>query len=174
MCGSESARRYSTAVRIRRGSAESDRRTIQRDGSGGYPSSSRYDCRGIRHDTPTNTADHAAPRFGLVLAMTRMRYPQSGLTALLDALERELLAAPADEVRYAWRGVGQARSIASEQVRMLLDEAIAASEDGSGAMPSLDTCAGLDRLLGISRQLRPAARCHTHASAFPVWSCRRH
>ena len=35
--------------------------------------------------------------------MTRTRYPQSGLAALLDALERELLAAPVDEVHEAWR-----------------------------------------------------------------------
>jgi hypothetical protein len=40
--------------------------------------------------------------FDLVLAMTRIGYPQSGLTALLNALERELLAAHADEVRDAW------------------------------------------------------------------------
>jgi hypothetical protein len=102
-----------------------------------------------------------------------MDYPQSGLTALLDALERELLAAPADEVRDAWRETGQARNIACHEVRALLNEAIAASEDDSAATP-LDPCAGLDRLLGVSRKLRPAARCHSHTSAVPAWSCHRH
>ena len=71
--------------------------------------------------------------------MTRMGYPQSGLTALLDALERELLAAQADEVRDAWRGTGRARNIARQEVRALLNEAIAASEDGSAAPPPPDT-----------------------------------
>jgi hypothetical protein len=103
-----------------------------------------------------------------------MDYPQSGLTALLDALERELLAAPADEVRAALRETGRARNIACQEVRALLNEAIAASEEGSAATPPLDTCAGLDRLLGVSRELRPEARCHPRASAVPAWHCRRH
>ena len=105
--------------------------------------------------------------------MTRIRYPQSGLTALLDALERELLAAPAAEVRDAWRETGRARNIVCE-VRALLDEAIAASEDGSTAMSLPDTCAGLDPLLGVSRKLRPGAHRHPHGGAVPAWSCRRH
>jgi hypothetical protein len=106
--------------------------------------------------------------------MTRTGYPQSGLTALLDALERELLAAQTDEVRDAWRGTGRARNIARQEVRALLNEAIAASEEGSAATLPPDTCTGLDPLLGISRELRPAARCHPRASAFPAWSYRRH
>src|SRR5215472_5496781 len=69
--------------------------------------------------------------------MTRIGYPRSALTVLLDALERELLTAPAAEVRDAWRGTGRARSIACQEVRALLDEAIAASEDGSAATPAL-------------------------------------
>jgi hypothetical protein len=106
--------------------------------------------------------------------MTRIGYPQSALTALLDALERELLAAPAEEVRAAWRETGQARNIVCEEIRALLDEAIAASEDGSAATPPPDTCAGLDRFLGGSSKLRPGVHCHPHASAVPAWSCRRH
>jgi hypothetical protein len=108
--------------------------------------------------------------------MTRTGYPQSGLTALLDALERELLAADADDVRDAWRETGRARNIACQEVRALLNQAIAASEDGSAAMPPPGARAGtgLDRLLGVSRQLRPAARCHPRAGAVPAWSCRRH
>ena len=106
--------------------------------------------------------------------MTLMGYPQSGLTALLDALERELLAAHADEVRDAWRDSGRARNIACQEVQALLDDAIAESEDGSAATLPPDTCAGLDRLLGVSMELRPAARCHPRASAFPAWTWRRH
>ena len=63
--------------------------------------------------------------------MTRIRYPQSGLTALLDALERELLAAPAAEVRDAWRNTGRARDIACQEVRDLLNEAKAVPEECS-------------------------------------------
>ena len=143
--------------------------------------------------------------------MTRINYSQSGLTALLDALERELLAAPAaevrdawretgrarnivcekvralldalerellathvDEVRDAWRAAGRARTIACQEVRALLNEAFAASEDGPAAALQPDTCTGLDRPLGISRDLRPAVRYHPRASAFPAWSYRRH
>jgi hypothetical protein len=108
------------------------------------------------------------------MAMTRTDYPQSGLTALLDALERELLAAPADEVRSAWRESGRARNIARQEVRALLDEAIAVSEDGSAEPSPSDTCAGLDRLLGVSMKLRLAARGHLRAGAVPFLSCRRH
>jgi DNA-directed RNA polymerase specialized sigma24 family protein len=60
------------------------------------------------------------------------------------------------------------------EVRAFLNEAIAASEEGSAATLPLDTCTGLDRLLGISRELRLAARYHPRASAFPAWSWRRH
>jgi hypothetical protein len=105
--------------------------------------------------------------------MIRTRF-HSELTALLDALERELLAAPAGEVRDAWRGTGRARSIACQEVRALLDEAIAAGEDGSAATPPPDTCAGIDQLFDVSRQLRPADRGQPRASAFPALSCRRH
>ena len=108
--------------------------------------------------------------------MTRMGYPQSKLTALLDALERELLAAPADELRDALRETGRARNIACQEVRALLNEAIAASEEGSAATLPPETCArtGLDRLLGVSMKLRLAARGHPRASAVPSLICRRH
>jgi len=107
--------------------------------------------------------------------MTRIRYSQSGLTALLDALERELLAAPADEVRDAWRATGRARDFACEEVRTLLNEAIAASEDGSAATAWFDTFAGtgLDRLFGISKELRAGARCHARNGAILAQSYRR-
>lgn len=106
--------------------------------------------------------------------MTRMGYPQSELTALLDALERELLDSQADEVRDAWREIGQPHNIACQEVRVLLNEAIAASEEGSAATLPPDACTGLDRLLDSSSELRPAVSCHPRASAFPGLSCRRH
>jgi hypothetical protein len=106
--------------------------------------------------------------------MTRTSNPHSRLTALLDALEAELLAAPADKVRDALREAGRAGNVACQEVRALLNEAIAASEDGSAATLPPDACTGLDQLLGVSKELRPAARGNTHASAFPAWSCRRH
>jgi hypothetical protein len=105
--------------------------------------------------------------------MIRTRF-HSELMALLDALERELLAAPAGEVRDACRATGRARSIACQEVRALLDEAIAASEDGSAATLPSDTCAGIDRLFDVLRQLRPADRGQPRGSAFPALSCRRH
>jgi len=106
--------------------------------------------------------------------MTRTRYPQSGLAALLDALERELLAAPVDEVREACRGTDRARNIARQQIRTLLNEAIAASEEGSAAIPLPDTWTGLDRRLIVSRELRAAPRDHPHPNAFSASSRRRH
>ena len=54
----------------------------------------------------------------------------SGLAALLDALEQDLLAAPADEVRDAQHATGRARQAACQEVRSLLDDAVAAGEDG--------------------------------------------
>src|SRR6516164_7661140 len=99
--------------------------------------------------------------------MTRTGNPHSRLTVLLDAFEAELLAAPADEVRDALREAGRAGNVACQEVRALLNEAIAASEDGSAATAWFDTCAGtgLDRLFGISRELRAGARCHPHTGA---------
>jgi hypothetical protein len=107
--------------------------------------------------------------------MTPLRYPQSGLAVLLDALERELLAAPIDEVREAWRGTGRARNIARQEIRALLNAAIAASED-SPALQHLppDIFTGLDRHLIVSRELRAAPRDHPHPNTFSASSRRRH
>jgi hypothetical protein len=105
--------------------------------------------------------------------MTRADHPQSRLAALLGALERELLAAQADEVRGAWRNTGRARDIACQEVQDLLNEAIAASEKGSAATLPRDNFSGLDRHLGFSRELRPEARCHPRASTVPAWHWRR-
>ena len=100
--------------------------------------------------------------------MTRTVSPQSGLTALLDALEAELFAAPADDLRDALCEAGRAGTLVCHEVRALLNEAIAENEDGSAATLWFDTCArtGLDRIFGISRELR--------AGAFLAQSYRRH
>ena len=107
--------------------------------------------------------------------MTRTGNPHSRLTAVLDALEAELLAAPADEVRNALREAGRAGNVACQEVRALLNEAIAASEDGSAATAWFDTFAGtgLDRLFGISKELRAGARCHARNGAILAQSYRR-
>jgi len=68
----------------------------------------------------------------------RMHHLPSGLTALLDALERDLLAAPADEVRDALRETGRAPEAACQEVRALLNEALIASEDVSPATMPLN------------------------------------
>ena len=63
--------------------------------------------------------------------MTRPAHPRSALTALLDALEAELLTAPAEEVGDALRATGRERNAACQEVRSLLNEAKAATEEGS-------------------------------------------
>jgi hypothetical protein len=56
--------------------------------------------------------------------------PQAALTALLDVLEPELLAAPPVEVRFSLRLTGRAGDAACDEVRSLLNEAKAATEEG--------------------------------------------
>ena len=63
--------------------------------------------------------------------MTRPVHPPAMLTALLDALEAELLAVPIEEVRDTLRSTGRARDAACQEVRSLLNEAKAATEEGS-------------------------------------------
>ena len=70
--------------------------------------------------------------------MTRPRHPPSALATLLDALEAELLAAPAEEVRDALRETGRARDSACQEIRTLLDDATAADADASPAPTSHD------------------------------------
>ena len=55
----------------------------------------------------------------------------SGLTVLLDALERDLLAAQTDELCDALHETGRAREAACHEVRALLNDAIIAVEDNS-------------------------------------------
>jgi hypothetical protein len=62
--------------------------------------------------------------------MMRPAHPPAALTALLDALEAELLAAPPVEVRFSLRSTGRARVAACDEVRSLLNEAKAATEEG--------------------------------------------
>jgi len=63
--------------------------------------------------------------------MMRLAHPAAALTALLDALEAELLAAPPVEVRFSLGSTGRARDAACDEVRSLLNEAKAATEEGS-------------------------------------------
>jgi hypothetical protein len=63
--------------------------------------------------------------------MTRPMHRPAMLTALLDALEAELLAAPMEELQDTLRLTGRARDVACQEVRSLLNEARAATEDSS-------------------------------------------
>jgi hypothetical protein len=60
---------------------------------------------------------------------------QSGLAALLDALEKEILAAHADDVCNALHETARARNVVCQEGRLLLNQAVAASEDSSTAPP---------------------------------------
>ena len=70
----------------------------------------------------------------------------SGLAALLDALEQDLLAAPVDEVEDTQRATGRARHTACQEVRLLLDEAVAASEESPAPMAAPETDIRTSRL----------------------------
>ena len=72
--------------------------------------------------------------------MSRIPGPRSGLAALLDALEQELLGAEAGEVHDALRDNGRARAVACQEVRTVLNEAIAAGEEGVRLTPQPDIC----------------------------------
>jgi hypothetical protein len=63
--------------------------------------------------------------------MNRPGHPPAALTALLDALEADLLAAPTVELRHALGATGRARGAACQEVRSLLNEAKAVTEEGS-------------------------------------------
>ena len=78
--------------------------------------------------------------------MKRIWSLPSGLAALLDALEQDLLAAPEDEVEDAQRATGRARNTACQEVRSLLDEAVAAGEDGPAPMAPFGTDRRISRL----------------------------
>lgn len=68
--------------------------------------------------------------------MTRPAHPPAMLTALLDTLEAELLAAPAIEVRFTLCSTGRARDAACQEVRSLLNEAKAATRaESAGTRP---------------------------------------
>jgi hypothetical protein len=73
--------------------------------------------------------------------MNRTDHPQSGLAALLDALEGELLAADASDVGAALGETGRDWNMACREIHTLLNEAIAAGEGGFPVIPALDLCA---------------------------------
>ena len=84
--------------------------------------------------------------------MTRPAHPVAALAALLDALEAELLAAPTEEVRDTLRLTGRARDAACDEVRSLLNEAKAATEEGFARTMPHDMCDEPIRLdLGLYR-----------------------
>lgn len=84
-----------------------------------------------------------------------MNYPRSGLTAFLDALERELLAAPAEEVRSASRVTGRARNIACEEIRALMNAAMDARIEGSVAIAAVRHWRRTGSASWHLRELRP-------------------
>lgn len=70
--------------------------------------------------------------------MIRTGDPRSRLAGVLDALQRELLAADAGEVRDATRETGRAWNVACQQIRGQLNNALPASEDRFPVMPQSD------------------------------------
>jgi hypothetical protein len=65
-----------------------------------------------------------------------MPHPVSGLAALLDALEQELLSASAEEIRDVQRDRARAWETDCQEIRSLLTEALAPCADSSTtAMP---------------------------------------
>ncbi|HEY3908463.1 MAG TPA: hypothetical protein VGM07_01075 [Stellaceae bacterium] len=84
--------------------------------------------------------------------MTRLPDSPAMLSALLDALEAELLAAPIEEVRDTLHSTGRARGAACQEVRSLLHEAGAATGEGSARTRLHDTRHGpLGLGLGLYR-----------------------
>lgn len=65
----------------------------------------------------------------MVVAMKGYRSLPAALEALLDAMEADLLAAPAGDVRDALRETGRSEDGAYREIRSVLDEACAADED---------------------------------------------
>jgi len=88
--------------------------------------------------------------------MRRAPYRTSDLTALLDALEQDLLDVPAAELHDAQRETGRAWETSCQEIRSMLNEVIAATEDDVAAAtpirahPKLNAqttgCKALDRL----------------------------
>ena len=72
---------------------------------------------------------------------------QRGLAVLLDALEAELLAAPAADIGEALRDTARARDVLCREVRGLVNKAMTAVEDSpAAAMPDgIGEQAGLHR-----------------------------
>ena len=61
--------------------------------------------------------------------MTTPRDTSAALTALLDALEVDLLGAPKEDVQTALRETGRAKRVAVSEIRSLLREAESDSAD---------------------------------------------
>ena len=65
---------------------------------------------------------------------------QRGLAALLDALEAELLAAPAEDIAEALRDTARARDVICRKMRALVGGAMTAIEDGPAAAMPKQVC----------------------------------
>ncbi len=77
--------------------------------------------------------------------MRRAPYRSSDLTALLDALEQDLLDAPAAELRDAQRATGRGWETSCQEVKSLLNEAVAATADDVAATTPISTEAASTR-----------------------------
>jgi len=64
----------------------------------------------------------------MVVAMKGHRSLPVALEALLDAMQADLLAAPAEDVRDALRETGRSKDGACREIRSVLEEAFAADE----------------------------------------------
>ena len=62
----------------------------------------------------------------------------AGLTALLDALEAELVIASTEEVHDALRETGRARDVVCREIRSLLADAMVAGEEDPVTTPPFD------------------------------------
>jgi len=86
----------------------------------------------------------------MVVAMKGHRSLPAALEALLDAMEADLLAAPAEDVRDALCETGRSEDGAYREIRSVLDEACAADE---GCTPT-QTPSNLGSYDGLHRLYR--------------------
>jgi hypothetical protein len=91
---------------------------------------------------PPAAARHTAPPPDVVQAMTKPANTPAALLALLDALEAELLDAPAEEIRSVMRETARSPDGACLEVSSLLEQSMIVSEDSLGStipLPLRDT-----------------------------------
>ena len=79
----------------------------------------------------------------MVVAMKGHRSLPAALEALLDAMEADLLAAPAEDVRDALHKTGGSKDGAHREMRSVLDETLATDEDRTPTPSNLGSQDGL-------------------------------